>query len=159
MGHDRRVPALSVRVDDDPAARRPRDRPASAAAVRARGRATLAVSGGSTGPACSPRWPGDAAVGRHRHLAGRRARRPDGDPDRNANQLDGVPGRAPPDAGHRAGPRAAAAAYAAGLPDRFDVVHLGMGPDGHTASWPPGDPVIASSRPVDLAGRTRARCA
>ena len=41
---------------------------------------------------------------------------------------------------------AAAADYAAGLPDRFDVVHLGMGPDGHTASWPPGDPVIDSDQ-------------
>ena len=45
---------------------------------------------------------------------------------------------------------AAAADYAAGLPDRFDVVHLGMGPDGHTASWPPGDPVIDSAKAVDL---------
>ena len=24
----------------------------------------------------------------------------------------------------------------------LDVVHLGLGSDGHTASWPPGDPVI-----------------
>ena len=24
----------------------------------------------------------------------------------------------------------------------LDVVHLGLGDDGHTASWPPGDPVI-----------------
>ena len=53
---------------------------------------------------------------------------------------------------------AAAADYAAELPDRFDVVHLGMGPDGHTASWPPGDPVIDSSRPSTSAGRTRAGC-
>ena len=36
----------------------------------------------------------------------------------------------------------AAARYAATLPDRFDVVHLGLGADGHTASLVPGDPVL-----------------
>jgi 6-phosphogluconolactonase len=37
---------------------------------------------------------------------------------------------------------AAAARYAATLPERFDVVHLGIGADGHTASLVPGDPVL-----------------
>lgn len=37
---------------------------------------------------------------------------------------------------------AAARSYAESLPARFDVVHLGIGEDGHTASWAPGDPVI-----------------
>ena len=46
--------------------------------------------------------------------------------------------------------RGAAASYGVGLPERLDVVHLGMGPDGHTASWPPGDPVIDSTDPVAL---------
>ena len=117
-------------------------------AVQRRGSATLAVSGGSTAPAMLGRlaaldlpwadigiWQVDERVA------------PDGDPDRNADQLDGVPGDAPPDAGHGAptstGRRRATPAS---LPDRFDVVHLGMGADGHTASWPPGDPVIEQRR-------------
>jgi 6-phosphogluconolactonase len=76
---------------------------------------------------------------------------PDGDPARNLNELQaGLLSKVPvtahlfavtdPDLA------AAAAAYAADLHAAcdgvLDVVHLGLGDDGHTASWPPGDPVV-----------------
>ncbi|HSB86846.1 MAG TPA: 6-phosphogluconolactonase, partial [Ilumatobacteraceae bacterium] len=51
----------------------------------------------------------------------------------------------------------AAQRYATDLPDRLDVVHLGIGDDGHTASWPPGDPVIEASDRVALSGEYKGR--
>jgi 6-phosphogluconolactonase len=43
-------------------------------------------------------------------------------------------------------------AAVAGEPPRIDVVHLGLGEDGHTASLVPGDPALAADLDVALSG-------
>jgi 6-phosphogluconolactonase len=76
---------------------------------------------------------------------------PDGDPDRNLVDLQAALLSKVPATPHVYDVTApdldtAVAAYARELRDAcdgvLDVVHLGMGDDGHTASWPPGDPVV-----------------
>jgi 6-phosphogluconolactonase/glucosamine-6-phosphate isomerase/deaminase len=127
-------------------------------AVQRRGAASFAVSGGST-PAAMFRslaamdvpWPSVSVFQVDERVA------PDGDPARNAALLALLPGsaRVHPMPVTSSDLRTAALRYAELLPARLDLVHLGLGDDGHTASWPPGDPVIDLDVPVGISGEYR----
>jgi 6-phosphogluconolactonase len=117
------------------------------AAIADHGRFTFAVSGGRTPGAMFAHlaskmpWEKVTIYQVDERVA------PDGDPDRNLTQLRRSlpPGgtadvRAMPVGAHDL--EAAADDYARSLPEALDLIHLGLGPDGHTASLVPGDPVL-----------------
>jgi len=150
---------MEVLADTDAAAERAAAAIAeeARAAVAERGRFVLAVSGGHSPWIMLRALAREPVPWQNVHVAQVDERvAPAGDPDRNLEHLrESLLERAPlAPAQVHAMPveekdlEAAAREYARtlerlfGSPPVLDLVHLGLGPDGHTASLVPGDPVL-----------------